>query len=273
MSQYNRESISQYLLEINDRVKLTSEDEKELSIRIQNGDTVALNTLIKNNLKFVVNIAKEYVNQGIPLADLISSGNEGLMRAAMRFDPSKDVRFITYAVWWIRCYIMEELNENSRLVRLPTNVIQNLSRIKKKIKEMELVNGEGVINEELEEDILYLNKNEIKGEVSLNNKSCDNSEFSSLLIDKEDIRLNYNDNGVIKDELNKLIEKLKGKERDILKLSFGLDNNEEVLTLDEIGEKLGLTKVRVSQIRSESLRKLRHIGGELFNMWLKMENE
>ena len=274
MSKYiNTESITQYLLEIKDRNVLSVEEEKELSIRIQNGDTNALNKLIYDNLQFVVNVAKEYVNQGIPLSDLISSGNEGLMRAAKEFDGNKGFRFITYAVWWVRCYIMEELNEHSRLVRLPTNVIQNLSRIKKKIKEMELVNGEGIFNEELTEDLLYLNKNEIKGELSINEESCSKCEFSSLLVDKEDIRLSHSDISVIKDELNKVIDKLRNKEQEILRLSFGLDENEETLTLDEIGEKLGLTKVRVSQIRNESLRKLRYMGGEVFNMWLKMENE
>jgi RNA polymerase primary sigma factor len=146
-------SLTQYFKDVRKSTLLTPNEEIDLAKRIQNGDNIAIEELVNANLKFVISIAKEYQNQGLSLADLISEGNYGLVKAATRFDHTRGFRFISYAVWWIKQSIIQSLNENARTVRLPANVINRLSRLKKEIEKFEFENErEPIYGEILDEN-------------------------------------------------------------------------------------------------------------------------
>ena len=130
----SEDSLNLYLKDVRKNEIITIDEEVELAKRIKNGDEVALNKLVTSNLRFVIKIAKEYQNKGLPVSDLISEGNYGLITAAKRFDHTKGFRFISYAIWWIKQSILQSLNDNSRTVRLPGNIINKLSKIKKQIE-------------------------------------------------------------------------------------------------------------------------------------------
>ena len=126
------DSIAKYFKDVRKSVILTPDEEVELAKKIKKGDAKAIDKLVKANLKFVISIAKDYQNQGLPLSDLISEGNYGLIKAANRFDHKRGFRFISYAVWWVRQSILQSLNDNARMVRLPANIINKISYLNKK---------------------------------------------------------------------------------------------------------------------------------------------
>ena len=263
----NRESASldKYLQEIGKEELITVEEEVELAQRIRKGDRSALEKLTRANLRFVVSVAKQYQNQGLSLPDLINEGNLGLIKAAEKFDETRGFKFISYAVWWIRQSILQALAEQSRIVRLPLNQVGSLNKINKAFSKFEQENERVPSNEELA-DVLELTKEKIADTLRVSGRhvSVDapfiEGEENSLL----DVLVNESspiaDRALIAEslvrEIDRALATLTERERDIIKLFFGIGVQE--MTLEEIGEKFGLTRERVRQIKEKAIRRLRH---------------
>ena len=263
----NRESASldKYLQEIGKEDLISVEEEVELAQRIRKGDQEALEKLTRANLRFVVSVAKQYQNQGLSLPDLINEGNLGLIKAAEKFDETRGFKFISYAVWWIRQSILQALAEQSRIVRLPLNQVGSLNKINKALSKFEQDNERMPSADELSE-ILDIPRDKISDTLRVSGRhvSVDapfvDGEDNSLL----DVLVNNDspnaDKGLVNESLNKEIERalstLTERERDIVKDFFGIGTQE--MTLEEIGEKFGLTRERVRQIKEKAIRRLRH---------------
>lgn len=263
----NRESASldKYLQEIGREELITVEEEVELAQRIKKGDQEALEKLTRANLRFVVSVAKQYQNQGLSLPDLINEGNLGLIKAAEKFDETRGFKFISYAVWWIRQSILQALAEQSRIVRLPLNQVGSLNKINKALAKFEQENERTPSSEELSE-ILEIPKEKVSDTLRVSGRhvSVDapfvDGEDNSLL----DVLVNNDspnaDRGLLNESLSKEIDRalatLTERERDIVKYFFGIGSQE--MTLEEIGEKFGLTRERVRQIKEKAIRRLRH---------------
>jgi RNA polymerase primary sigma factor len=264
----NREaaSLDKYLSEIAKEPLLTPEEEIQLAIKIRNGDTSALERLIKSNLRFVVSVAKQYQNQGLSLGDLINEGNVGLMKAARRFDETRGFKFISYAVWWIRQSILQALAEQSRIVRLPLNRVGTLNRIGKEYGRLEqeferepspeeLANALEMDVEELS-DVMLMNGKPMSMDAPFNQN--DENSLHDVLVNDDlpspDEELMTES---LKAEIKNALDVLNEREKEVLKLYFGIDTD-QALTLEEIGEKFNLTRERVRQIKEKAIRKLRH---------------
>lgn len=263
------DSISKYFKEVRKTDLLTHADEIALAKRIAKGDNVALERLISSNLKFVITIAKEYQGQGLPLSDLISDGNEGLMKAALRYDHTKGFRFISYGVWWIKQSIMQSLCDNGRTVRLPSNIINKLGHIKKQIEKFESENGRTPLTGEMDElDENY--ENYLYNQtISLNQEiNEDGDEYINILPDEspnlteENIKIANE----LRSELFKTMDILTEREKDIIECYYGLNPEYPPMTLDVIGEKYDLSKERVRQIKSRAYKKLRSNSMNLFKI-------
>jgi RNA polymerase primary sigma factor len=254
------DSIAKYFKEVRKSVLLTPEQEVNLAKRIKEGDAKATEELVNANLKFVVSIAKEYQNQGLPLCDLISEGNYGLIKAASRFDHNRGFRFISYAVWWIKQSIIQGLNDNARVVRLPANVINKITKLNKEISRFENDNErEPVFGEILKGDSQIAATLSFPRATSLNQLiNEDGDELIELIpaesIDVDELEITEK----IKDELTKTLAILDNRERMIIESYFGIETECESMTLEAIGEKYGLTKERIRQIKEKAIRKLRH---------------
>ena len=263
----NRESASldKYLQEIGKYELISVEEEVELAQRIKKGDQSAIEKLTKANLRFVVSVAKQYQNQGLNLPDLINEGNLGLIKAAEKFDETRGFKFISYAVWWIRQSIMQAINEQSRIVRLPLNQVSSLSKYNKAVSEFEQKNQRRPSIEELSA-MLDLPTEKVADAMRLSGKhsSIDapfvQGEEGSLIDVLADADAVKADSGLMNESLHKEIERalstLTERERTILKLSFGIRVQE--MSLEEIGDKFGLTRERVRQIREKAIRRLRN---------------
>ncbi len=263
----NRESASldKYLQEIGKEDLITVEEEVELAQRIKKGDQEALEKLTKANLRFVVSVAKQYQNQGLSLPDLINEGNLGLIKAAEKFDETRGFKFISYAVWWIRQSILQALAEQSRIVRLPLNQVGSLNKINKAFSRFEQENERTPSPEELA-NVLDLPKEKVSDTLRVSGRhvSVDapfsDGEDNNLL----DVLVNTDspnaDRGLINESLSTEVERalatLTDRERDIIRYFFGIGCPE--MTLEEIGEKFGLTRERVRQIKEKAIRRLRH---------------
>ncbi|MFO7880422.1 MAG: RNA polymerase sigma factor RpoD/SigA [Bacteroidales bacterium] len=263
----NRESASldKYLQEIGKEELITVEEEVELAQRIKKGDQIALEKLTRANLRFVVSVAKQYQNQGLSLPDLINEGNLGLIKAAEKFDETRGFKFISYAVWWIRQSILQALAEQSRIVRLPLNQVGSLNKINKAFSKFEQENERKPTSEELGKALdLPSEKVSDTLRVSGRHVSVDapfvTGEENSLLDVLENSDSPSADNGLIDESLSREIERalatLTERERDIIRYFFGINCQE--MTLEEIGEKFGLTRERVRQIKEKAIRRLRH---------------
>jgi RNA polymerase primary sigma factor len=263
----NRESASldKYLQEIGKEELITVEEEVELAQRIKKGDQAALEKLTRANLRFVVSVAKQYQNQGLSLPDLINEGNLGLIKAAEKFDETRGFKFISYAVWWIRQSILQALAEQSRIVRLPLNQVGSLNKINKAFSKFEQEHERKPSPEELAESLdLPADKVADTLRVSGRHVSVDapfvDGEDNSLL----DVLVNNDspnaDRALIMESLAKEIHRalatLTERESDIIRLFFGIGCQE--MTLEEIGERFGLTRERVRQIKEKAIRRLRH---------------
>lgn len=268
------ESITKYFKEIRTSEILTPEKEIELAKRIQDGDEEAIDELVKANLKFVISIAKEYQGQGLSLADLISEGNYGLIKAAIRFDHTRGFRFISYAVYWIKQAIMQSLNDNSRSIRLPANVINKLYKIKRQIAKFEAdngrtpVDGDEIINKDGEIEI-FEKAPDTSSCGSLNQKiNEDGDELMEVVPDEtfEQPDIFEVDDDRIKQELYKTLDVLDERERNIIESYFGLNTECEPMTLEAIGDRYDLTKERIRQIKEKAIRKLRHNVHDLFEL-------
>ena len=262
----NRESASldKYLQEIGREELVTPEEEVELAQRIRKGDPVALEKLTRANLRFVVSVAKQYQNQGLSLPDLINEGNLGLIKAAEKFDETRGFKFISYAVWWIRQSILQALAEQSRIVRLPLNQVGSLNKINKALSKFEQENERQPSNEELSE-MIDVPKDKISDTLRVSGRHVsvdapfvegeDNSLLDVLPNDDSPMA----DRGLVNESLNTEIERalstLTDREREIVKSFFGIGCQE--MTLEEIGERFGLTRERDRQIKEKAIRRLK----------------
>ena len=263
----NRESASldKYLQEIGREELVNVDEEVELAQRIHNGDQAALDRLVRANLRFVVSVAKQYQNQGLTLPDLINEGNLGLIKAAEKFDETKGFKFISYAVWWIRQSILQALAEQSRIVRLPLNQVGSLNKINKAFSKFEQENERKPSAEELA-DRLDIQADKIVDTLRVSGRhvSVDapfaDGEENSLL----DVLVNTDspnaDHTLIDESLSTEVERtlatLSQRESDIVRMFFGIGCQE--MTLEEIGDRFGLTRERVRQIKEKAIRRLRH---------------
>ncbi|MDX9908694.1 MAG: RNA polymerase sigma factor RpoD/SigA [Bacteroidales bacterium] len=263
----NRESASldKYLQEIGKEELITVEEEVELAQRIKKGDHAALEKLTRANLRFVVSVAKQYQNQGLSLPDLINEGNLGLIKAAEKFDETRGFKFISYAVWWIRQSILQALAEQSRIVRLPLNQVGSLNKINKAFSKFEQEHERKPSPEELAES-LELTPDKITDTLRVSGRHV---SVDAPFVDGEDnslLDVLVNDDSPRADriliqeslsrEINRALATLTEREADIIKLFFGIGCQE--MTLEEIGERFGLTRERVRQIKEKAIRRLRH---------------
>ena len=263
----NRESASldKYLQDIAREQMVTVEEESDLAQRIHKGDQKALDRLVRSNLRFVVSVAKQYQRQGLSLPDLINEGNLGLIKAAQRFDETRGFKFISYAVWWIRQSILQAIAEKGRVVRIPLNQAGNLQRMTRANNRFELENERPPTPEELAES-MGIPIDRVRNTLPLAARPVSvDAPFSdedglNLLDLLQDTSGPNPDEGLKRESVQKEIERvlrsMSKREEDIIKLSFGI--GAQPLTMEEIGEKLNLTRERVRQVRDKALKKMRH---------------
>jgi len=269
------ESLDKYLQEIGREKMISMEEEVELAQRIRKGDKKALEKLTKANLRFVVSVAKQYQNQGLSLADLINEGNVGLIKAAEKFDETRGFKFISYAVWWIRQAILQAIADQSRIVRLPLNQAGAVNKINRALSKFEQENERRPNIDELSETIdLPMEKIGEAMSANTHHISVDapfaEGEDNSLL----DIMVNDDspmaDIQLVKEslqaEINSALRALSERERKVVEAFFGI--NQPEMTLEEIGEKYGLTRERVRQIKEKAIRRLRNTKNKMLKSYL-----
>ena len=259
------ESINKYLIEVSKFDLVSAEREVELAVLIRNGDESALNELTNANLRFVISVAKQYQNQGLPLSDLINEGNLGLLKAAKRFDEKRGFKFISYAVWWIRQGIVQAIAENARIVRLPLNKITILAKIKQSTAFFEQKNNRPPTATEIS-DMIDISVEEV--ELCIKNSKHSVSMDAPLSDDTDTNLLNFintnefdpPDNALmvnsLKTDLDTTINSLSEREAEIIKLHYGIGGKSS-MTLSEIGQLLDITRERVRQIKEMALKKLK----------------
>ncbi len=266
-SSYEEGSLDQYLRDISAYPLISREEEAELARRIRVGDQEALDKLVRSNLRFVVSVAKKYQNQGVSLSDLINEGNLGLIRAAHKFDETKGIKFISYAVWWIRQAILQALAEQSRIVRVPLNRAGTLHRIGRRANALLQELGREATHAEIAEG-MDISEEEVAKTMSISQVHL---SLDAPLTPGEDNRLlDYLADTInptpdeqtfekaLTDAIVDSLASLKEREAKILRLYFGLDEKEP-MTLEEIGTMLGITRERVRQIKEKALSRLRHV--------------
>jgi RNA polymerase primary sigma factor len=257
--------LDQYLQEIGQIPLLTPQEEVDLARRIKQGDQDALHRLTRANLRFVVSVAKKYQGQGLTLADLINEGNYGLIKAAQRFDETRGFKFISYAVWWIRQAILQALAEQSRVVRLPLNRIGTISKIRKTSARLSQTHERQPNIEELAQE-LEVDVEKVREamqhtgrHLSMDapfNEDDDNSLLDVLPNDEDTAPDDILMDESLKIDIERALSLLHPREAEITRLYFGI-GREHPLTLEEIGQRFGLTRERVRQIKEKALRKLR----------------
>lgn len=262
----NRESaaLDKYLQEIGHEDLISIEKEIELAQRIKKGDRKALEKLTKANLRFVVSVAKQYQNQGLSLPDLINEGNLGLIKAAEKFDETRGFKFISYAVWWIRQSILQAIAEQSRIVRLPLNQVGSVNKINRILNKFEQEHERRPNVDEIADQI-DLPEDKIVEAMKVNGKhiSVDapimEGADSSLLDVLPNTESPMADNELVmeslREEVASALNVLNERERNIIECFYGINQRE--MTLEEIGDKFGLTRERVRQIKEKALRRLR----------------
>ena len=259
------ESLEKYLQEIGREDLLSTDEEVELAQRIRKGDRKALDKLTKANLRFVVSVAKQYQNQGLSLPDLINEGNLGLIKAAEKFDETRGFKFISYAVWWIRQSILQAIAEQSRIVRLPLNQVGSVNKINRMLNKFEQENERRPSVDEISEQI-DLPEDKV-GEAMLANTR--HVSVDAPFVDGEDnslLDVLVNDDAPLADrqlileslreEISNVLQTLNDRERCVIKAFYGIGEPE--MTLEEIGNKYGLTRERVRQIKEKAIRRLRN---------------
>jgi len=263
----DRRVFERYLRDLQDLPLISAEQEAELATQIRSGDPDALTKLVEANLRFVVSVARQFQGQGLSLADLVAEGNVGLIEAAKRFDGTKGYKFISYAVWWIRQAILAALAKQSRIVRLPQNKIGQLHKIQRESSRLqqklhrdpkcEEVAKKLDIEEENVSSTLALSRMYLSLDAPLKNDSKE--DLKSLLVDDSQPAP---DRSLWKDSLISQVKSslntLDPRESQVIKFYFGIDR-EDSMTLEEIGDRLNLTRERVRQIRNKAISRLRHI--------------
>jgi len=263
----NRESASldKYLQEIGRESLISVEEEVELAQRIRKGDAAALEKLTRANLRFVVSVAKQYQNQGLSLPDLINEGNLGLIKAAQKFDETRGFKFISYAVWWIRQSILQALAEQSRIVRLPLNQVGSLNKISKAFSKFEQEYERRPSAEEIGER-LDISTEKISESMKVSGRHVsvdapfvdgeDNSLLDVLVSDSTPPTDDRLEDESLSKEIDRALSTLNDREKSIIKMFYGIGRAE--MTLEEIGDKFGLTRERVRQIKEKAIRNLRN---------------
>ena len=253
----NQEEIATYLKDIRKIKVMTPERERELAQKILNGNITPFEKkqieqeLLIGNLRFVITVAKQYQNQGLELSDLIAEGNLGLLKAVENFDWTKQLRFISYAVWWIRQSILQSLNENARTIRLPVNVVQDLQKAKKEVENNGADLPDKFVN--LPTTINYDAPLNEEGDTLLDLIKNPDAELPDSVFDTKEI---------LKEKLREIMGILDDREKVIIEDYFGLSG--QTRTLEDIGNDFKLTKERVRQIKEKALRKLRNESSDLF---------
>ena len=263
----NRESASldKYLQEIGHEDLLSADEEVELAQRIRKGDRKALERLTKANLRFVVSVAKQYQNQGLSLPDLINEGNLGLIKAAEKFDETRGFKFISYAVWWIRQSILQAIAEQSRIVRLPLNQVGSVNKINRMLSKFEQENERRPSVDEIA-DRVDLPEDKIIDAMKVNGRHVsvdapfaegdDNSLLDIMVNDDAPMADRSLVIESLREEITRALNLLNERERNIIECFFGIGQPE--MTLEEIGNRFGLTRERVRQIKEKAIRRLRH---------------
>ena len=259
------EAFERYLQDISKEEMVSTDEEVELAKRIRQGDKNALERLVKANLRFVVSVAKQYQGQGLELTDLINEGNVGLINAAMKFDETRGFKFISYAVWWVRQSILQALADKSRLVRLPLNQIGYVSKVNHFYHDFMQKNNRAPSLDEVA-DALGMEKSKVNAALLTSGKHI---SMNAPLIDDEDSclldLLTNDDKGnadsslisdSLKEEVHHALDLLPERESQVIRMYFGINTPE--LSLEEIGEKLNLSRERVRQIKEKALTLLRN---------------
>jgi RNA polymerase primary sigma factor len=259
-------SLDRYLSEIGAEPLLAREEEAELARRIRAGDRAALDRLVAANLRFVVSIAKRYRNRGVSLADLVNEGNVGLIRAAERFDESKGVRFVSYAVWWIRQAILQAIAQQSHIVRVPASRAATSNQVARSSRQLRQEFGREPTAEELAAE-LQLSIKEVRealatrqAYVSLDApvQGSEDASLAEFIPDDDGPEADdRTEREALRDALDSSLTALPEREQFVLRLYFGLDDGEP-RTLEEIGRELGVTRERVRQLKERALSRLRH---------------
>jgi RNA polymerase primary sigma factor len=261
----DQSSLDQYLKEVSTHSLLTSPQEIELGKRAQAGDEVAVAELVRANLRFVISVAKKYQNRGVSLADLIQEGNVGLVTAARKFDPDQGVKFISYAVWWIRQAILSALANQGRSVRVPLNRASDLAKIfreRERLKQelrrdptpQELSEATG-LSVDIVESLQTLNAAEIRLDAPIGD-SDDSQLMDRFVADSAIETENEVEERLLSERIDKALGTLQPRDAKVLKLYFGLEGGREH-TLEEIGDILGVTRERIRQLRDRALKRLR----------------
>lgn len=265
ITQRDTGTLDKYLSDIAKERLLTADEEVELAQRIKDGDQVALDKLVRANLRFVVSVAKQYQNQGLSLQDLINEGNLGLVKAAQRFDETRGFKFISYAVWWIRQSILQAVAEQARIIRLPMNQVGALAKVKKAVSILEqklerrpttkeIAEAVGM-DEDKVEQLLNLNSRHVSTDAPLD--ESDDANFLDVYVQDDEVQT---DNAVEQESTSKAIrhslDMLSEKERTVLCMYFSLGTQREY-SLEEIAMKLDISRERTRQIRDRALKRLR----------------
>jgi RNA polymerase primary sigma factor len=254
-----------YLNQISRIKPLKLGEELDLAKKIQKGDKAALDRLVKSNLRFVVSVAGRYRHQGMPYDDLVDEGNYGLIKAAKRFSEKRNVKFISYAVWWIRQAILQALAEQSRIVKLPLNKVNELYTINKEVEKLEQKYGREPYPEELArildikeksiESVTRFNKNHISLDSTLDDE--DIPMINSISYDEQEMPDEEVDNADLSKSINKVLESLNDKEHETIRKYFGI-GEETPQTLDKIGAEFNLSRERIRQIKEKGIKKIKH---------------
>lgn len=259
-------ALEKYLSDISKEDMITVDDEIRLTRKIKEGDQEALDKMVRGNLRFVVSVAKQYQGQGLPLVDLISEGNLGLIKAAKKFDETRGFKFISYAVWWIRQSILDALSEKARVIRIPLNQVGTLSKINKAFSRLEQDLGRAPSLEEIAQE-LDLPEDKVKGTVysSRNHVSYDapmggdseNSTMIEIISDKESLSTDFiTEKESLITDVERALDILDNKSKDIIKLIYGIGQPYPI-SLEEVGRKYCMSTERVRQIKQKGIKRLR----------------
>ena len=257
------QTVDDYLRDLGKLEMITPEEETELAVRIQAGDDAAFKRMVEANLRFVVSVAKQYQNRGLDLLDLVNEGNIGLMKAALKFDPTRGFKFVSYAVWWIRQQILQALSEQGRLIRLPLNQVGILNKIGRARMEFLQENEREPTNEELAE-LVDITPSKLSDSILNDNRSLSldfpmgEDQTESLIDILPDTSAPSADkeleNESLRNDIEMVMAVLNEREREVLKLSFGIGCQAQ--SLEEIGENMDLTRERVRQLKMKAIHKL-----------------